>query len=334
MTDSLFSALLGLVPLPVDDLVTLAQDSDAAHPGATGDDFHLALWCAYQLHYSGFDDVDDRWEWDPDLLRVRGAMEDRWEAELRTRTADLVREALLADGSVAERLFAMTEAFDGPSVSRHLRRDATREQFTEFLVHRSTYNLQESDPHAFALPRLHGDAKVALAEILYDEFGGGRPDRLHSALFAASMRGCGLDDTFGAYLDAVPGTTLAVTNAMSLLALHRSSVAAAMGHLGAFEATSSEPARHTAAAAERLGLPADVREYYDEHVEADAVHEQVALRTICGGLAAADPAQEREVFFGAAVCLVTEGAAAAELLAAWRAGLSSLRVGAEELVAS
>ena len=148
------------------------------------------------------------------------------------------------------------------------------------------------------------------------------------------MRGCGLDDRFGAYVPAVPGVTLAVTNAMSLLALHRSGAAAAMGHLGAFEATSSEPARHTAAGVDRLGLPAVVRGYYDEHVEADAVHEQVALHTICGGIVAKDPAAEADLFFGAAACLLTEADAGSALLAAWRSGHSSLLLQDEESVAS
>jgi len=125
-----------------------------------------------------------------------------------------------------------------------------------------------------------------------------------------------------------------VTNAMSLFALHRSGAAAAMGHLGAFEATSSEPARRTAAGIERLGLPAVVRGYYDEHVEADAVHEQVALRTICGGLALEDPTVEDDLFFGAAACLVTEADAGSALLRAWRSGHSSLLLQDEELVAS
>ena len=334
LTTTLFPALHGVGPFPVDELVSLVCDADSGRTTLEDDDVHTALWAAYQLHYTGFDDVDDRWEWDPDLVRVRQMMERTFEADLRRRTASMVRDAQAAGGTVADRIFGMTEDHDGPSVSRYLHREATREQFLEFLVHRSIYNLQESDPHAFALPRLRGAAKVALAELLYDEFGGGRPDRLHSALFAASMRGCDLDDRFGAYVPAVPGLTLAVTNTMSLFALHRSGAAAAMGHLGAFEATSSEPARHTAAGIDRLGLPAVVRGYYDEHVEADAVHEQVALRTICGGIAAADPAAEDDLLFGAAACLLTEADAGAALLTAWRAGRSSLLLRDEELVAS
>jgi len=45
----------------VDELLTAVRDADVSVVGAGNDDFHLALWCAYQLHYSGFDGVDDRW---------------------------------------------------------------------------------------------------------------------------------------------------------------------------------------------------------------------------------------------------------------------------------
>ena len=324
LTTGLFLALRGIAPLPTDALVTLVCDADSGGTALEDDDVHTALWTAYQLHYTGFDDVDDRWEWDPDLLRVRRALEDRFLAELRFRTADLVQSALEAEGSVADRLFAMTEDVEGPALAAYLRRDATREEMLELLVHRSIHNLQESDPQAFVLPRVAGRPKVALAELLYDEFGAGRPEMLHSGIFARGLAECGLDDEPGAYLSAVPAVTLAFMNAMNLLSLHRGHAAAALGHFGAYEATSSVPSRLVVSAVERLGFPASVRAYFDEHVEADAVHEQLALRDICGGLAEADPSIEPDLFFGAAVCLLTDADVSRHLMDSWSAGRSSL----------
>jgi hypothetical protein len=324
LTAALFPALRGIAPLPVDELVSLVCDAGCGVADIEGDDLHSALWAAYQLHYTGFDDVDHRWEWDPDLLRLRRALEDRFLAELRFRTADLVHEAMAAEGSVADRLFAMTETFEGPALAAYLRRDATREEMLELLVQRTIHNLQESDPQAFLLPRVGGAPKVALAELLFDEFGAGRPERLHSGLFARGLAECGLDDEPGAYASVVPGVTLAFMNGMNLLALHRRHTAAALGHFGAYEATSSVPSRLVVAAVERLGLPDSVRAYFDEHVEADAVHEQLALRIICGGVADADPAAVADLFFGAAVCLVTDADVSRHLLESWGQGRSSL----------
>jgi hypothetical protein len=41
------------------------------------DDLQLGLWIMYELHYRGFDEVDDDWEWDPPLLGLRRQVESR-----------------------------------------------------------------------------------------------------------------------------------------------------------------------------------------------------------------------------------------------------------------
>jgi len=298
------------------------------HDTVLDDDLQLALWMLYELHYRGFDQVDDAREWDPDLLRVRAALESRFELDLRRRTRADVAAALDAAPDVFEQVETLVARVDGPSVARFVQREATHEQFLELMMARSLYHLKESDPTSFTLPRVGGPAKVALAELQYDEYGGGRPDRLHSGLFADALRGCGLDATYGAYLDLTPSHTLAVNNAMSMFGLHRRLRGASLGHLGAFEMTSSLPCRRYAQGIRRLGLPEVVAEYYDEHVEADAVHEQVALRDICGRLVADEPALRQDVLLGAATCLRLEEVSATETLGAWRAGRSAL-VGVE-----
>ena len=94
-----------------------------------------------------------------------------------------------------------------------------------------------------------------------------------------------------------------------------------MGHLAAFEATSSVPSRKIAAGIERVGLPDAVAAYFHEHVEADAVHEHVALHDICGNLVAEDPSLGADVLFGAACCLHLAALSGAELLERWSAQL-------------
>jgi pyrroloquinoline quinone (PQQ) biosynthesis protein C len=126
---------------------------------------------------------------------------------------------------------------------------------------------------------------------------------------------------------------LAVNNAMSMFGLHRRLYAAAMGHLGAFEATSSLPCRKVAGGIRRLGLPDRVAAYFDEHVEADAVHEQLAFRDICGSIAAEHPDLVADLFFGAAVCLYLDAVTAEEILGSWKRGDSALLDGRAETVA-
>ena len=78
-------------------------------------------------------------------------------------------------------------------------------------------------------------------------------------------------------------------NALSMFGLQRRLRGAALGHLAAFEATSSLPSRRLAQGLERLGFPDEMVGYYREHVEADAVHEQLALRDVCVALLRRNP---------------------------------------------
>jgi len=147
---------------------------------------------------------------------------------------------------------------------------------------------------------------------------------MHSALFARSMRGRGLDVPYGAYIDGVPAVTLAAVNMMSLFGLNRRLRGAIVGHLAAYEMTSSIPNKYYSRGFRRLGYGEDVCGYFDEHVEADAVHEQIAGRDMAGALAAAEPALLGDIFFGAAAALAVDALAGARQLEAWQAGRSAL----------
>jgi hypothetical protein len=112
---------------------------------------------------------------------------------------------------------------------------------------------------------------------------------------------------------------------MSLFGLHRRLRGAIAGHLALLEMDSSVPNRRYGNALRRLGLGQDALEFYDEHVEADAVHEAIATHDLAGALAADDPAMAADVVFGARALMLLEGAFTDALLGAWRAGRSSLR---------
>ena len=294
-----------------------------AAPDAGGQhDAPLALYLCYELHYRGLPGVDDRWEWQPSLLELRRRLEERFEAELLEAVPRAHEHVAPEEMDLALR--AVDEADDGPSLSRHLERDGTLDQFREFLVHRSAYQLKEADPHSWALPRLWGRPKAAMVEIQADEYGGGRVDRIHAELFAKSMAALGLDCRYGAYLDLLPMVTLRTVNLMSMCGLHRRLRGAIVGHLALLEMTSSVPNRRYGDGLRRLGLPGDVTDFFDEHVEADAVHEAIAAVDLAGGLVAQDPALAGDVLWGARCLARVEADWASHLLAAWQRGKPSL----------
>ncbi|HEY0717302.1 MAG TPA: iron-containing redox enzyme family protein [Streptosporangiaceae bacterium] len=291
-------------------------------PAESDDDLQLALWCCYELHYQGFDDADEEWEWHPAIVGFRRSIERPWLARLRVLAGEM---AAVPAARVPAALGELTSHAGGPDLAGYLARTADRGEFAEYLVHRSVYQLKEADPHSFAIPRLSGPVKAALVEIQADEYGAGRPERMHAELFRATMGWLGLDDRYGYYVPAVPALTLAVSNLMSLFALNRRWVGALLGHLAALEMTSTGPNRRYSAGARRLGASEQGRRYFDEHVEADAVHEQIAAHDLCGGYAAQRPGAAADILFGASCCLALDNALATHLLSCWRAGLPSLR---------
>jgi pyrroloquinoline quinone (PQQ) biosynthesis protein C len=150
-------------------------------------------------------------------------------------------------------------------------------------------------------------------------------------MYARALEGAGLDPTYGAYVGEASAISLASANVMSLFALNRRLLGAGLGHFAAFEATSSMPSRMVASGIERLGLGDAVAAYFHEHVEADAVHEQVAAREICAAYVSDDPGRRADVLFGAACLLHLDAIFGAELLASWE---SAATVGTTADVAS
>src|SRR5206468_1106891 len=142
---------------------------------------------------------------------------------------------------------------------------------------------------------------------------------------ARAMEALGLSSAYGAHLDRIPGQTLATVNLISMFSLHRRLRGALVGHLAMFEITSPVPNRRYATAVRRHGLNGDATAFFDEHVEADSVHENIAAFDLARRLAVDEPDLAGDIVFGAEALLALEGAFATHLLASFEAGESSLR---------
>ena len=297
--------------------------ADPAAADPYGDDLQLALYCCYELHYRGFAGVPDECEWAPGILAVRRELERTFERALRADVApaDGTREE--ADAELAALL---EEPVAGRGPSWHLRRDGERWQLREYVAHHSLYHLKEGDPQAWVIPRLDGPAKAALVTVEHDEYGAGDPDRMHARLFADMMTALGLSPAYGHYVDAAPAATLAEVNFMSLCGLHRRLRGALVGQFASVELTSSPGSERLVRGMRRLGCPEVAVAFYDEHVEADAVHEQVVRLGVVGPLLAAEPHLAGDVVFGVRGTALLGERFGATLLDAWAAGRPSLRV--------
>ncbi len=310
-----------LSPDVEDALDALDEAAGYVHDG----DAQLALWMLLELHHRGFEGVDDEWEWQPDLARIRTVLGRRLEAVVRDEVAEAIAEqvpAMVEDP--AGTLFAVAGDGSRSPLARHVRRKATLEQWRELLVLKSVYQLKEGDAHSWAIPRAHGAVKVALTEIQYDEYGSGDPERHHATLFARAMAASGLDATYGAHVDRVPAVVLAVNNFMAVCGMQRRLLGATLGHLAMYEATSSIPHGMYAGAARRLGLGDDVTAYFDEHVTADAIHDQIAVRSMCAPFVDGDAGRAGQVLLGVLGGAWLDDQMADLVLDAWHDGESAL----------
>ncbi len=296
-----------------------------AHDDAwNGDDLQLALYVCYELHYRSFAGVDEGWEWHPDLLRFRARLEEVFEAGVRDAAGPPV-----SGDPVEDQLWTLARnglpGPPAPSLSAYVADRGTLEQVRELAVHRSAYQLKEADPHTWAIPRLSGGPKAAMVEIQADEYGGGAESEMHCSLFAVTMDELGLDNRYGAYLDLLPGPTLATVNLISLFGLHRRLRAALVGHLAIFEMTSVVPMGRYADALARLGVAPRGQRFYRVHVEVDAHHQTVAARDMAARLACDDPSLADDILFGARAVTAVERRFTESVLRSWACGRSSLR---------
>ena len=288
------------------------------------DDVQLALYACYELHYRSFAGVDERWEWHPELLAFRALLEQVTEAGVAAAVG-----AVPVDGTVEQLLWALAQGRAtplAPSLSAYIEECGTVDQVRELAVHRSAYQLTDADPHPWGSPRLAGGPTAALVEIQADEYGNGVASDMHCSLFADTMDELGLDNRYGAYLDQLPGRTLATVNLISLFGLHRRLRAALVGHLAIFEMTSVVPMSRYGRALARLGFGPRARRFYDVHVEADQHHQVVAARDLAGRLAEEEPALKAGILFGARAVMEVERRFSEDVLGAWAHGRSSLRL--------
>jgi hypothetical protein len=292
--------------------------AEAERADPYGEDLTLALHVCYELHYRGFRSVHPDWEWQPELLRLRNELERTFLNAIRSDVDGGTDVTAVLDPLLVEHV-------PGDGVSHRLRDSGTFDQLREFFAHRSIYHLKEADPHAWVIPRLSGQAKASLVAVEYDEFGGGRAERVHSQLFADLLEAAGLHPGYLHYLDAVPAPAIATVNLMSMFGLHQGLRGALVGHFTAAEITTAPSSARMAQALRRLGLPAACIRFYTEHIEADAVHEQVMRRDVVGDLLDREPELAADMVLGVQATELLEQRLADHLLSSWAAGTTSLR---------
>jgi Iron-containing redox enzyme len=297
------------------------QDLTRVRPGTAdpvGLDVQLSLYICYELFYQGFDGVDAGWEWDADLIGLRGRLEKVFLDHLRRGVGE-VNGVPAADEL---RRLTVEVDVDAGGLGRFLRGYGTWQQLREYFVHRSIHRLKDADPQAWVIPRLTGQAKASLVAAEFDDYGAGHASKMSQRLFAELLAAAQLDDGYLAYLDAVPAQSLAVVNLMSMFGLHRELRAAAVGHFAAAEITSRSITQRLADALAEIGAPESCMRFYRNRVE--LAKQDGAAAAVVEELLRDDPELNDDVVFGIRAHRIMENRLADHMMKCWRSEESSL----------
>ena len=204
---------------------------------------------------------------DPDVVRIKTALEGDWIAEL-----DQVRQHGAADPGeqpATDALRALATRERLPAVYRWLARDAELDQVRRFLALEGGPDGGFDDLVAICQVGLGGRPKQEMARNYWDEMGGGDPAEVHTTLhqqMAAALR-----------LPAVPRGELpdeALERAAlgGLLATNRWLQPEMTGALGLIELQAGPRCRLVLQALTRTGAPAAALPFYEVHADVDPRH--------------------------------------------------------------
>lgn len=200
-----------------------------------GDDFHLALLCAFAMHGRGFDGVSADWEWNPTLIEFRSGLATRFEGALRLHSDPVVGVDPVAAIAAAR----SSDRVHTPAAM--VARSGSASQLHDLLHQRALIRATAADTWSWLLPRAPRAAATDL--IRY---------------------GATLDDAEkdAGSLDGIAGVSLARANLLWLLALGRGQGPALAGALAVTESLAARADRELAGAARRLGR-SDLAEHLD-----------------------------------------------------------------------
>jgi hypothetical protein len=189
-----------------------------------GDDFHLSLFCSFQVQGRSFDDVADLWQWNASLVDFRAGLERRFETALALSS----EPAAAPNGLPTVEGTTSQDRVHAPAAV--LARSGSPEQLEELLRHRALMNATVADTWPLLLPRTPAAGRSAIVR-----FGGS------------------VTVTEDAVIDELSGVSLARANVLWVLASNRSHGAALAGALAVVESVTARADRDLAAAARRLG---------------------------------------------------------------------------------
>jgi len=277
-------------------------------------DLQLSLNLCYELHFLSFRGVETGWEWDPGLLELRAELERLF---MRGLGSAVGKPLEIRPDEVSGRLRGLKPDPGFEELVDHVANDAGLSQTRELVIHRSPVKLRQPDPYGWTMARLRGRPRRTLAKLVQNAV----PAR---ALYSKTMRAVGLDDRDGAYLDLLPGSTLAEVNLISFFGLHRRAHGAMLGQIAMQEILYPAEDKACGQALSRLGMNGDAAAYFGEAEHRAESLAPAAVFEMAEGLARIDPKLGPDIILGARAMLAVQKRLVDRMLERWRGSASSL----------
>lgn len=298
------------------------------------DDAHRSLYALY-ADRTWRAPVKPRPEFaDAALRTIRANLEVGFRHHLARRRAFAPLAAGESGQAAADRIMALAlgpHPHDKQEWGRFVRDLASLEQLKEVVAQRSLFFLREPDPWIYAIPTLQGAAKAGLIDLLLDEYGWGKLERMHSNVYAAVMAALELPSETDHFETASSWQYIATLNHQWMCALTPEHSRRLLGTIYLTEATSPDAMTNYLAGWKRLGITdARVTEFYDLHVSADENHREVALEEVVMPVCNAEATALHEVALGIFDARTLEADFADHLVDSFTSGRTSLNARGSE----
>ncbi|HEX8282902.1 MAG TPA: iron-containing redox enzyme family protein [Pyrinomonadaceae bacterium] len=232
------------------------------------------------------------------LRGVRDRVEAAWQAweMAQLPSASLRRET---DVAAALKRRAAEDVAPEPSADGLYFRDRAGEAgYRRLLAIASLDGLVEASQLSRTLGGASNKVHEVLTRLLVEEYGGGRLARKHSSFFIRMLEEFGMSAAPESYFDAVPWEVLAAINHSFLLSERKRHFLRYVGGLLYTEVSVPAAFENYRAAAERLGLSAEARGYWELHIKEDERHGRWMLDDVALPLAAMYGSDAWELLLG------------------------------------
>lgn len=244
-------------------------------------------------------------------------IESAWRAWEHTQCSDHAAKTVLPIPALSARA---RRDLDAPAseAGRYFRDHADHDDYCGLLEIVSLDALVEASQLSRTLGGTSNPVHAKLTRMLMEEYGGGNPERKHSAYFAAMLDELGVSSVAEAHFQQVPWEVLAAINLSFTLSERKRHFLRYIGGLLYTEVSTPSAFANYQAAADRLGLHRGRTSYWQLHIREDARHGQWMLHDIALPLCRQYPEHAWEIVYGYDQQRHVAGRAAAGILRAVR----------------